>query len=179
MSYHIVWNDVLSDETYTTFEHPMNGSSITKKLYHDTYGKILDQLDGSAMSLFVDFWFERSVLDSGLMRFKDDDLRQDFMDWIQEEDIEPTNKEIMEGENDEDKKLRKNNSETKSKQKSERKPIPTKSSDEQTTDITKINRMYEALVKMREKTERAESNYKSELELFREKYPSSIFVPNV
>ena len=56
----LLWADVVKDDSIETFEHPLTEMTLTKQQFHDTFGAVLDLLDGSDMSAYVDFFFERN-----------------------------------------------------------------------------------------------------------------------
>jgi hypothetical protein len=56
----LTWETVLGDDTITSFEHPLTEMTMDKGTFYETFRAVCDMLDGSDMSSFVDFFFERS-----------------------------------------------------------------------------------------------------------------------
>ncbi len=56
----LLWADAVKDDSIATFEHPLTEMTLTKQQFYDTFAAVLDLLDGSDMSAYVDFFFERN-----------------------------------------------------------------------------------------------------------------------
>jgi hypothetical protein len=56
----MLWVDAENDESIQTFEHPLTEMNLTKQQFHETFAKVLELLDGTDMSAYVDFFFERN-----------------------------------------------------------------------------------------------------------------------
>lgn len=54
------WAMALADDSIETVEHPLTEMTLPKDLFYTNFKEVLDQLDGSDMSSYVDFFFERN-----------------------------------------------------------------------------------------------------------------------
>ena len=106
MSFSKTWNNVINDDSIELMEHPVYNTLIPKEEFYLEFGKILDQLDGGTMTDFVDFFFQRDILNKSNLKFTSDNEKMDFYDWAVEEGCLPEIKEIHQGESLEDKILR-------------------------------------------------------------------------
>lgn len=88
------------------FEDPVYSTYIGREIFIDMYGKVLETLDGSDMSSYIDFYFELSPINNTIYLFKDEDAKLDFRDFAIELGLIPEIKEIMEGESKTDKEKR-------------------------------------------------------------------------
>lgn len=64
----------------------------------DTYGAMMESLDGTDPTCYVDFYFERCRVNSGLLRFQDQLLTADFYDACVEMGLAPPLSEVCTGE---------------------------------------------------------------------------------
>ena len=96
--YKITWSIAASDNTILNIEDPLHGGTIEKMVYYQMYSKILDEMNGETMSDYFDFYFQESPLNKNCWIFLDNDSKEDFLDWCQDEGILPSLKEIHSGE---------------------------------------------------------------------------------
>jgi len=97
--------------TYTTYpwdrisqiEDPVSGQNMERVLFFEMYMPVLMSLDGNDMVSYIDFWLERSPVDTSILRFIDDMGRHDWIQYAIEQDCIPTMKELCAGENIKDK----------------------------------------------------------------------------
>lgn len=95
-----------SKHLYTLFEDPMYSLYIEYDAFVDTYAPLLETLDGSDMTSYLDFFMEPSPLNHSTAVFKDEDARLDFRDLAIEMKLLPEVREVMEGEDKVDKDVR-------------------------------------------------------------------------
>lgn len=56
----LLWADAAKDDSIVTMEHPLTEMTLSKDQFYSTFGPVLDLLDGTDMSSYVDFFFERN-----------------------------------------------------------------------------------------------------------------------
>jgi len=96
--YKITWSIAARNDNILNIEDPLHGGTIEKMVYYQMYSKILDELNGETMSDYFDFYFQESPLNKNCWIFLDNDSKEDFLDWCQDEGILPSLKEIHSGE---------------------------------------------------------------------------------
>jgi len=106
MSFNKTWNNVKIDDSIELMEHPIFNTLIPKLEFYDEFCKVLDLLNGDTMSDYVDFFFERDVINNSNLKFVGDKEKMDFYDWAVDEGCLPGLKEIHQGESIEDKNKR-------------------------------------------------------------------------
>ena len=85
----------IKDKNNLKFECPITGSNVPIIIFKEQYLSILEQLDGTTMSDYIEFWFSKNTFD--VYEFIDDDSREDWIDWAVELQINPHLKDIREG----------------------------------------------------------------------------------
>lgn len=103
----LTWENAQNDSSIQTFEHPLTEMVMSKEQFKESFEPVLNQLDGSYMSSYIDFFFEESPVEQGHLKFRDDDAKQDFLDLAKEKECIPSIKEVQEGENEKEKHQRK------------------------------------------------------------------------
>jgi hypothetical protein len=106
--YRITWKSFspLSGEIKSV-DDPVSSSQMDFESFVEIYGALLETLDGRDMSSYVDFYFEKSACNSSLLVFVDENARLDFRDEAILMGLIPPMRDIMEGEDAEEKRLRK------------------------------------------------------------------------
>jgi len=87
-------------------EDPVTSAYTTVTHYEEIYGKILETLDGELPDSSVKYFFELSRINNTLLLFRNDVVRNLFMQEAEELKLIPTLKEIHEGEALDDKTRR-------------------------------------------------------------------------
>jgi len=100
MEYYLTWNKVSILPSIESIEDPIMSSMTDKTIFYETYKQVLDELDGQSMADHFDFFFEPSPLNNTYWIFKDEVLKEDFIDWCIELGIINTIKEIKCGKTD-------------------------------------------------------------------------------
>ena len=106
MSFSKTWNIVKIDDSIEFMEHPIFNTLIPKLEFYDEFCKVLDLLNGETMSDYVDYFFERDVINNSNLKFLGENEKMDFYDWAVDEGCLPGLKEIHQGESVEDKNKR-------------------------------------------------------------------------
>lgn len=105
--YRITWK-TFDNSGLEAVDDPIGSGHLSIQSFISIYGTLLETLDGRDMSSYVDFYFERSVCNSSLLVFVDENAKLDFRDEAILMGLIPEMKEIMEGEPATDKKTRQN-----------------------------------------------------------------------
>lgn len=108
----VTWDLVSKSKQLDSLEDPVSGSALDKEEYFRIYGEMLKTLDGqdALPDTFVDFFFERDAVNQSHLRFKDETVKGDWMDWAEELGIQPSLEAIKAGETKEEKEQREGNS---------------------------------------------------------------------
>ena len=61
----LTWEKAREDDSIQTFEHPLTEMTMSKEQFAETFGPVLEQLNGEDMASYVDFFFEKSPMDLG------------------------------------------------------------------------------------------------------------------
>lgn len=59
----LTWEAASVDPSIQSFEHPLFGTPFDKRSFAEMFGPVLEQLDGSSASDYIDFYFTRSPVD--------------------------------------------------------------------------------------------------------------------
>lgn len=94
--YSITWKN-FTPQHYSVFEDPLFGQ-IDREAFLETYGPLLLTFDGRSPSAHIDFYFEKSPLNSSALIFRDAFRRDRFLEEAQRMELLPGMKEITEGE---------------------------------------------------------------------------------
>lgn len=78
--YNITWAQIMASPFVDQVEHPLLGGVLPKSIIHDELGAALDKLDGTKPMDVVDTFFYRDYLNPSILRFVDDDARNDIYD---------------------------------------------------------------------------------------------------
>jgi len=100
------WDMCISDKSIDTLEHPLYGTAFSKQEFGKMFNSVVKMLDGTTASDYVSFFFVRDTVNINNLVFCDSDAREDFLEWAHEENCIPSRKEVAQGEDDSDKKLR-------------------------------------------------------------------------
>lgn len=108
-SYNMTWKCFEHNklESISLISDPITGGFISKECFIGIYGSLLETLDGSDLSSYVDFFFEISPCNSCSLVFVDEDAQADFLDFAIDMKLIPEMFDIMRGEDDEDINIRK------------------------------------------------------------------------
>lgn len=87
-------------------QDPICSSYIETDSFINLYGELLTTLDGSDMSSYLDFFFEKSPINTSIYMFIDEDAKEDFRDLAEEMNLIPKFKEVCEGESAQEKAKR-------------------------------------------------------------------------
>lgn len=85
----ITWSTALQDNSIKTIQDPVSFACVDKQAYHESYQDFLETLDGRDMISFVDFFFQKSPVNSTQLEFVDEDARLDFFDFLRDYDLIP------------------------------------------------------------------------------------------
>jgi len=102
----LTWTRVLRSEQIASFEDPIYGFPLDKQCFQEVYDALLQTLDGSDFTAFVDWFFRPSPINTTHWEFFDADTRQDFVECAQELGLLLTLQELYEGESAADKRAR-------------------------------------------------------------------------
>src|SRR5437868_718024 len=100
------WQDILESGRFHLIEDPISSSYIEISQYQEVYGTLLRTLDGLSYDSTVWFFFEVSRVNSTLLVFHNENVRELFIEEALELDLIPKLKEIQEGESAQDKHSR-------------------------------------------------------------------------
>ena len=106
LRHHLTWNMCLTDNSIGSLEHPLFGTAFAKNSFGEMFSPVVRLLDGTTESDYISFFFIRDCMNSSNLVFCDNDAREDFLEWIQEEGCVPTWKEVTQGEDNADKVAR-------------------------------------------------------------------------
>jgi hypothetical protein len=95
------WKDI--EKHISLVEDPLYGSPADVTIYKEIYGQILDTLDGLYYDSKVSFFFEISRVNSSLLVFKDENVKQSFTEEAMELGLIPQLMEVCEGETNDEK----------------------------------------------------------------------------
>ena len=95
------------EERVHNIEDPVSGLMMDLVSFRCTYGLIVVQLDGSDRDMKPEYWIEPNPLNRTSWRFRNDNLKDEFVDWAIAENLIPTLRETCEGEDDVDRRARK------------------------------------------------------------------------
>jgi len=73
---------------------PLTGTLLPRELFEDSYGQVLRQLDGTTMSDYFSFFFCEDPTHAGHWIFRDEDARNDFIEWCVAEGLLPSLEEV-------------------------------------------------------------------------------------
>lgn len=93
-------------KTIESIEDAVSGLLMDLDSFRATYGPLLDELDGTERDMRMDYYFEHSPLNKQVLRCLDT-TREEWIEWAMAMDCIPSMKEICEGEDEIDKKKRK------------------------------------------------------------------------
>lgn len=102
----ITWAMALGLPRFADFEDPSGQGHVPKACFAKAFQPVLNELDGSDPSSFIDFFFCESPMREGLWEFVDEDARLDFFDYCQDLGCSPSLEEIQAGEDHRDKAAR-------------------------------------------------------------------------
>ena len=106
MSFNKTWDDVRKDDSIELIEHPIFSTLIPKNEFYEEFSKVLNLLDGETMTDYVDFFFQKDVINKSNLKFVGENEKMDFYDWAVDEGCIAELKEIHQGESKEDKRKR-------------------------------------------------------------------------
>ena len=170
------WIDILGDFQINTLEHPAYEWDMDKNTFYDCFKAICDQLDGSTMSDYISFFYISSPLCPSSLRFRDEDARQDFLDWAIDENCLPPLGELQSSESTKSKDIRQQQ-EAIEKQK---KLKASKNNDNLQINLKKIITQYNSLQKLvtknsnKDKINRSELHLKNSINEFKSKYDDNL-----
>ena len=81
---------------------PITDGLLSKECFLSVYQPLMETLDGSDMSSYVDFFFEISRFNNTILLFIDEEARLDFQDLALDMNLIPELIEIMQGESKKD-----------------------------------------------------------------------------
>lgn len=93
----VTWEMVMRDTSIRSIQEPISQLFIDKTDFNSAYLVFLDSLDGSDMSSFVDFFWQKSALDRTCLEFIDEDSRLDIYDYLLEHDLIPEMDKVHSG----------------------------------------------------------------------------------
>ena len=73
-----VWNDVKNDLSIELLEHPIYNSFIPKDIFEIEFKSLLDLLDGTTMTDYIDFFYEKDTVLTTSLRFVGENEKLDF-----------------------------------------------------------------------------------------------------
>lgn len=93
----ITWNMVMTDKSIKSVYEPVCEMCVPKKDFDQAYSTFLITLDGSDMTSFVDFFWQRSPTDNSCLEFIDNDSRLDIYDYFREHNLVPDMNKVHDG----------------------------------------------------------------------------------
>ena len=99
MKSNLEWNRIMQNNTVFAVRDPITGSVQDKAIFYESFQTILDQIDGSQTEDSVDYFFNITPLNPGILEFIGEDEKSEFIDWAIQHNLLPKMQEIMEGEN--------------------------------------------------------------------------------
>lgn len=102
-----LWNDIKNDLSIELLEHPIYNSFVSKGVFEMEFKPLLDLLDGTTMTDYIDIFYEKDSILTTSLRFIGENEKLDFYEWAVELECLPTLIEIHEGESTNDKNNRK------------------------------------------------------------------------
>ena len=79
-----VWKEVRDDPSIILFEHPIHNSKFFIDDFFLEFGPVLEMLNGETMSDYIDFFFDRDVVNKDTLIFCGENEKSDFYDWAVE-----------------------------------------------------------------------------------------------
>jgi len=101
-----IWEDVMNDPTIMAIEDFRLEQVMGKTMFYNSYKPLCDQLTGETEADYVNFWFQRDVLNHEKLVIRDSDCRDDLDDWAVELGCIPSLGEHQQGETNEEKQRR-------------------------------------------------------------------------
>lgn len=87
----------MSDPTIQTIQEPVCEQYVSKDDFDVGYRAFLVTLDGRDCASFVDFFWQRSPVNSSCLEFVDRDARMDIYDFLRDEGLIPDMKRVHSG----------------------------------------------------------------------------------
>jgi hypothetical protein len=84
--------------TVDEIEDPVTGMPLERTHFFETYTRVLETLDGQDPTSHALHWFERSPVNRASLRFRTDDLREEWLDAAIDMECVPPLQAICEGE---------------------------------------------------------------------------------
>lgn len=94
---HITWPMIMNDNSILSIQEPISEMSVNKTEFQDAYNDFVKTLDGRDMTSYVDFFWRRSPVNSGLLEFIDKDARLDIYDYLRDMDLIPDMNKVHSG----------------------------------------------------------------------------------
>lgn len=165
MSSKLVWSEGLHSRI-SLFEDPITGGRLAWESFIETYGKLLETLDGRDMSSYVDFFFEPSSLDTSIWVFVDEDAKLDFRDEAILMGLVPPIVDVMAGEDHTDAEERKERERAKEEQRRKQQKMPTSAAEKKRKQLMNAQLTVDKLSRqlLEEKDEKKIAALKSKLE---------------
>lgn len=101
------WLNIKNDRNVESFEHPIYNSIISKDEFEEEFKPLLEMLDGTTMTDYIDMFYEKDIILESNFKFIGENEKMDFYEWAVELNCLPQLKEIQEGEDEKIKKVRK------------------------------------------------------------------------
>ena len=98
MNRYLDWKSVMDNQCVSGVRDPITGSILEKEIFNQSFQKILDQLDGRYVQDSVNYFFQETPLNQGILEFKGEDEKSEFIDWAIDNNLLPQIEELMEGE---------------------------------------------------------------------------------
>lgn len=102
----LTWSGARARGDIHSFEEPLLGFAVDKQSFEQSYGPLLETLDGGDLVSWVDGFFQPSPLNAGHWEFIDASVRQDFVEAAEEMGLSASLQEVCEGESAADKARR-------------------------------------------------------------------------
>ena len=102
----ITWNIAIQEPQIMYFQHPVFQTQVKKDLFQQEFRTLLQQLDGTTMSDYIDFYYKPDIIDPTMYIFIDEDAKEDFFDFAVETDCIPSLKSIHMSENETEREAR-------------------------------------------------------------------------
>jgi hypothetical protein len=91
------WIVVLRDNSIKSIQEPICELYISIRDFDKAYRKFMITLDGRDMTSFVDFFWQRSPIDSSCLEFVDKDARLDIYDYFRDTNLIPDMHKVHSG----------------------------------------------------------------------------------
>ena len=106
----ITWKIFINDiKDISSIEDPITGCELNLQKFIQIYKLVLEDFNGNDEISYMDFFFESNPLRRHCLTFKDNIVKEDFLNWAIDYNISDKLHEIHKSETDNEEKKRKQN----------------------------------------------------------------------